>query len=395
MKYLLAGAIALMALNACQQNSKKQDNTIEKMDGKREAIEDSLKYANAVQLQSEFTYQVSPKIETEPVKEKAGVDAADDPAIWYNQENPDESRVLGTDKKSGLGLYNLQGKLIDFIASGKINNVDLRYNFPYRGNKIALAAATERINTAVVLYQITSDSIIALGKPFKLDTAIIDDAYGLCMYQSPKTDNYYVFACGKNGNVQQLKVITVNNEVTLEVVRTITLASQTEGMAADDEEAVLYVAEEEKGIWKINAEPNAEDNRVLLEGSVGNNSHIAFDIEGLDIYYGGDKKGYLIASIQGNFSYAVFNKQNDNQYLGSFVVRSNEQIDGTEETDGLTVLNVALGEAFPNGLLVVQDGFNTDNGVDKPQNFKYIDWLDVATEFEDNLIVNPHYKVWE
>ncbi len=394
-KYLFAGVITILALHSCQQSNKKQSTDTEKMDGDKEAIEDSLKYANALELQSAFEYTVSAKVETVPVKEKAGVDAADDPAIWYNTENPDESRVLGTDKKSGLALYNLQGELVSFTPSGKVNNVDLRYNFPYKGENIAIAAATERINTAIVLYQVTADSLITLEEPFALDTTIIDDAYGLCMYTSPVTNDYYVFACGKNGNIQQLKVINTNDVLSLEVVRSISLESQTEGMVADDEEGIFYVAEEGKAIWKMSAEPNAADDRVMLLNSTDASQHIAYDLEGMDIYYAGNKKGYLIASIQGNFSYAIFEKQGDNKYLGNFAVRSNDKVDGSEETDGLTVTNVSLGAAFPQGLLVVQDGFNTDNGVDMPQNFKLVDWAELASQFEPNLLVNPDFKVWE
>jgi myo-inositol-hexaphosphate 3-phosphohydrolase len=36
----------------------------------------------------------------------------------------------------------------------------------------------------------------------------------------------------------------------------------------------------------------------------------------------------------------------------------------------ITTLN--LGTEFPNGILVLQDGYNTKNGEDEPQNFKII-----------------------
>lgn len=48
---------------------------------------------------------------------------------------------------------------------------------------------------------------------------------------------------------------------------------------------------------------------------------------------------------------------------------------GAQETDGLAVTPVALGPQYPEGLLVVQDGFNAPKG--STQNFKYIDWRKV------------------
>jgi 3-phytase len=46
------------------------------------------------------------------------------------------------------------------------------------------------------------------------------------------------------------------------------------------------------------------------------------------------------------------------------------------ETDGLEVLSGNFGPAFPNGLLVVQDGYK--RLPDGPQNFKLVSWEDVA-----------------
>lgn len=49
------------------------------------------------------------KLETRPVSQPAGDDAADDPAIWVNFANPDSSRIIGTDKQGGLAVYDLKG----------------------------------------------------------------------------------------------------------------------------------------------------------------------------------------------------------------------------------------------------------------------------------------------
>ncbi|MBR8537814.1 phytase [Carboxylicivirga sediminis] len=368
----------------------------EKMDGRLEAIEDSAKKANALQLQSQITRVVHPSGQTQAVDQESGVDAADDPAIWYNADNPGESRILGTDKQAGLGLYDLKGKLVFFHPTGRVNNVDLRYNFPMGNEKIALAAATERNANALVLYRVTADSLIALQKsPVPLDSAIIDDAYGCCMYYSAVKNRYYAFVGGKNGQVQQWLISNANDQIEASVVRQITFASQCEGMVADDEEGILYVAEEGHGIWKLSAEEDADNSRVLLANSDSLNTNIAYDLEGLDIFYAGENKGYLIASVQGNFSYAIFEKEKDNRYLGNFIIKASETIDGVEETDGLAVTNLALGAAYPSGMLVVQDGFNTEGDSDQPQNFKLLDWNAIAKQYNEPLKVAPSHIWWE
>ena len=56
----------------------------------------------------------------------SGGDAADDPAIWRHLQSPQKSLVLGTDKKWGLEVYTLEGKRVQRLEVGRVNNVDLR-----------------------------------------------------------------------------------------------------------------------------------------------------------------------------------------------------------------------------------------------------------------------------
>ena len=84
-------------------------------------------------------------------------------------------------------------------------------------------------------------------------------------------------------------------------------------------------------------------------------------------------------SSQGNFSYAVFDRAGDNAFLGSFKIVDGSGMDGVEETDGLEVIAGNFGPDFPEGMLVVQDGFNYDDQTLRPQNFKLIDWREVIS----------------
>jgi len=70
------------------------------------------------------TAQVTARAETVPVG-TANDDAADDPAIWRNARRPQESLIVATDKKAGLYVYGLDGRVRSFTAAGRVNNVAL------------------------------------------------------------------------------------------------------------------------------------------------------------------------------------------------------------------------------------------------------------------------------
>ena len=55
------------------------------------------------------TTQVSATVETDPVP---GGGDADDAAIWVHPTDPALSMIIGTDKESGLGVYDLSGNQI-------------------------------------------------------------------------------------------------------------------------------------------------------------------------------------------------------------------------------------------------------------------------------------------
>jgi 3-phytase len=96
------------------------------------------------------------------------------------------------------------------------------------------------------------------------------------------------------------------------------------------------------------------------------------------LYYGKDGKGYLIASSQGNSSYAIYERQSDNAYISNFTISASPTIDGTSVTDGIDVLGHGLGKNFPHGIFVVQDDENLQNGKKLNQNFKMVPWEQIA-----------------
>jgi 3-phytase len=304
-------------------------------------------------------------VETDPVPH-AG-DAADDPAIWVNPENPALSAIVGTDKAGGIAVYDLDGKQLQYLPDGLMDNVDLRTDFPLGGQKAILVTASNRKDNSIAMYRLDP----ATRQLTNVAARVIKhgmNVYGMCMYRSAKTGKFYYFGNSKSGVVEQYELLdNGSGRVDAKKVRTFKVGTVVEGCVADDELGFLYISEEFVGIWKYGAEPDAGDTRT----SVGktNDGHLHADVEGLGIAYGPNGTGYLVASSQGNYSYVVYRREGNNEFVKKFRI-GDGAIDGAEETDGLDVTAAPLGDKFPKGVLVVHDGFN-DKGA-KNQNYKLV-----------------------
>ncbi|MBC8401908.1 MAG: phytase [Candidatus Marinimicrobia bacterium] len=322
-------------------------------------------------------------METTPVPNDD--DAADDPCIWIHPTDPSLSTIIGTHKKEGAGLlvYDLAGNEIQRVQDGRMNNVDIRYNFSLNGKLVALVTAGNRDLNSIAIYKIDPDTrnlikVSARDIPLGLD----DGVYGSCMYFSSKTGKFYAFLNDKTGKIEQWELFD-NSEGLVDgtLVRTLQVDSQPEGCVADDVHGVLYVGEENQALWKFAAEPDANTTKSLVD-SVGN--HVFPDLEGLSLYYADRKTGYLIASSQGNNTYVIYTRDGNNDYVGTFQIVDGKTIDGVQETDGLDVTNFGLGPTFPSGVFVTQDGSNPG----ATQNFKCVPWESIASLFEPALIIN-------
>lgn len=332
--------------------------------------------------------------ETQPVTSKFGEDAADDPAIWVHPEDAAKSTIIGTNKKAGFCVYNLKGEELFFYPVGKVNNVDVRYNFRFDdGTTTDIIGASNRTTNSIVLMGINPFSAELTEIAVSEFQSNVDEVYGFCLYYDPDTKKHYAFVNGKDGSIEQWELVdNGNRKIDATIVRTLSVSSQPEGMVADDELGYLYVGEEMRGIWKFRAGADQPADADFIAMSDTSNPAISYDIEGLTIYYGPQKNGYLIASSQGNYRYAIYERGGDNAYITSFSIKD-KLIDGVEETDGLDVTNVSLGDLYPHGLLVVQDGYNYESDSLSNQNFKYVRWDKIAKLTAPNLLMDSQFNL--
>ncbi len=313
---------------------------------------------------------VLPVAETEAVP--AAGDAADDAAIWSNPDNPAASLIIATDKRTGLMVYDLKGRLMQALPVGDLNNVDLRTL-----GGATVVAASDRTYDAITAFLLDpEDGRLTLAGRFP---SVDHEPYGFCLFHERRTGALYAFVPYKSGALIQYRLSVDGQLVTGEPVRRVTLYSQLEGCVADDRTGRLYVGEEAAGIWRLDARPGGSPLIHKVAGT--EDDALTADVEGVAIATAGTDGGYLIASSQGDNTYAVYQLP-DETLVGRFAIGENAAlgIDGTSETDGIDVTTADLGPDFPDGLFVAQDDAN--DGADT-QNFKLVPWPTILTGLTD------------
>lgn len=311
---------------------------------------------------------VMPRMQTEPVAQLG--DAADDPAIWVNPKDASQSRILGTNKKQGMLVYDLQGRETQFLAAGRLNNVDVRQDLRFGDERFDLAVATQRDENAMVLFTIDAKGL--LTEAARLPTGL-DDIYGTCTYRTAQ-GGLDAFVNDKDGRYEHWQIGRSGGKFSARLARQFKVATQPEGCVADDRSGLLFVGEEDKALWVTSARA---DQPATLKMVMPVGEWLHDDIEGMGIYHG-DKHSYLVVSSQGNSSYVVFDAAPPFKVRGAFRVGADPVagIDGASETDGLEVSSANFGGPYARGMLVVHDGFK--RMPDGAQNYKAVAWDDIA-----------------
>jgi 3-phytase len=298
--------------------------------------------------------------ETAPVGTSAQ-DAADDPAIWRNASDPAASLIVATDKKAGLHVYGLDGKPRHFDPAGLLNNVDL----------LDMGAAG-----VIVVASDRNDPVAARLRVYRLDTGAAKlvplgtvpggagEGYGLCLLRNGNA--LHAFSVLKHGAIEEFAIDFSADGISARPVRSMKLATQTEGCVADPRSGTLYVGEEGRGIWRFAAGATTGELVAAVDGR-----QLVADVEGLALVTEGQAGGHLVASSQGDNAYAVY-RLPGMEPAGRFRIAAG-RFGSVEETDGIELAAGNFGEAYPHGLFVAQDGRNEPAA----QNFKLVSWHEI------------------
>jgi 3-phytase len=291
---------------------------------------------------------------------------ADDPALWADPRDPARAVMFGTDKSDGLYVHNMDGSVRQFLPSGPVNNVDLRIGFPTAAGERVLVAASNDAPGAngVNLYLFDPATLTTVDYGF-LATAY--EPYGFCMGR--REDAFYLVVTTKAGTVHQMSVADGPNGPVIGAERVLTLGSQLEGCVTHDAADILYVGEEDVGVWRFDFDPSGSTD--ALEVARVDRIRIKDDVEGLTILRDGGVD-YLIVSSQGDSTYPVYRIEGQRHiYVGRFAIVDGPEIDGVTQTDGLSAFSGAIGP-FPEGAIAFHDHEDAPNP--GQQNFKIVDW---------------------
>ena len=298
--------------------------------------------------------------ETHPVGTTAA-DAADDPAIWRDPANPAASLIVATDKKAGLYVYGLDGAVRSFDPAGRLNNVDLAD----MGAAGVIVVASDRNDPATALLRLYKlDTAAARLVPLGTVPGGAGESYGVCLMTAGET--LYAFSVLKAGDIHQVAIDLSGSAPAGRIVRSMKLATQTEGCVTDARTGTLYIGEEDRGIWAFDTRPDGPTAGRLVAPVDG--EHLVADVEGLALAPVGADSGWLVASSQGDNAYALYALPGMTP-AGRFRIGAG-QWGATEETDGIELVLGDFGPEYPGGLFVAQDGDNAPAA----QNFKMVPW---------------------
>ena len=320
--------------------------------------------------------------ETPPVVTKG--DAADDPAIWVNKSNPSNSIIFGTDKKSGIYSYNLQGQELSYTNLGNINNIDTRtinvgddenvsdFTFLFASNRTLGSVDLWVFEDNEIRQKLENNSWEVPSKPsFRGKSDII--VYGICAGIDAK---YGLVAFLTEDTGPRVEVWNLTEDG-LNLITTFNNGGESEGCVYDDQNRTLFISEEEvRGVLKAYrlddsfdfSEPYIVDSR---DGQIGG------DPEGVSLYKTPNNSGYLILSSQGDSKFNLYDRNYPYDYITSFRIGSSKNIDNVTDTDGIETINFNLSDEYPEGIMIAQDGYNKDGLWSKKQNFKFVSFQDI------------------
>ncbi|PZF95637.1 phytase [Micromonospora deserti] len=373
--------------------------------------------------------------------DEAGGDAdADDPAIWVHPTDRAGSLVVATAKNGGLRVYDLRARERQVIGTppapgpadeaGRFNNVDLVTGFRLGQRRVDLAVVTDRGRDQLRFYRIdpATRRLVDVTAPdvpyaFSRHQAEVNaqrTAYGLGTYTDPAGGAYAVVSRRSTSEVGVFRLVERAGRVTYRPVDRLVLPStftlpdggswspctdpgdgpQVEGTVVDPATGVVYLAQEQVGLWRTRLvggrfagapvsvervreygvpaayDPEEEDCVTDHSADPGFGGRIAQDVEGLTIYRTGRFTGTLVVSSQGDDTFFTYDRRTGRP-TGRFAVVDG-RVDGAQECDGAAVVATPL-PGFPGGLLVVHDGRNTpespgEDGEARPDtNVKFLD----------------------
>lgn len=344
---------------------------------------------------------IKPVITTDSVKYDT-----DDPAIWVNSDDPSKSLIIGTDKDEDGALYvfDLEGKAIEEKTIRNLkrpNNVDVEYGIMLNGIATDIAVTTERMAHRIRVFSLPNMDSVDNGGITVFEGEELNLPMGIALYKRPSDgaifaiisrkegpdDKYlweYLLEDDGSGNVKATKVRSFGKYSGLKEI---------ESIAVDDQLGYVYYSDEQYGVRKYYADPNAPDADKEL-GIIYTQDYLE-DNEGISIYCIDDKTGYILVSDQSANKFRIYPREGtpevidiedpeDNVPARPHLYKLLKIVDvSTNNSDGSEITSVSLNEKFPGGMFVAMSDDKT---------FQYYSWTDIAGK---DLLIAPKGEMKE
>lgn len=319
---------------------------------------------------------LAPRVVTEAVKHDS-----DDPAIWINRANPAESLILGTDKHAdgALMVFGLDGKIRwDKSVRGLLrpNNVDVAYDVPLEGKKVDVAVTTERFAKRLRVYRLPDMAAIDGGGIAVFEGEAARDCMGIALYTRARDDALFAIVSRSDGGAPRegyLSQYRIADDGTgtlrgtkIRNFGTWSGKKEIEAVAVDNELGYVYYSDEQFGVRKYHADPDAPNahRELAVFGTAG----FADDHEGISIYKRPDGTGYVLVSNQAAGTFRVFLREGAVGRPHEHALIASVRL-STKDSDGSDVTSATLSSQFPGGLFVAM---STD------RTFQLYAWRDIA-----------------
>lgn len=271
--------------------------------------------------------------------------------LWGTGAN---ARIFGA-VEDGVEVYSRDGSFKGAFGGGKVEGLALVGDMLLTLDTSSLELQAWKLDASAP----DAAPSALMDKPVKAGRLL----EGMCAYKSDLDGATYAFLLGSDGIIEQWQLEKADGKVAGRQIRTLQLGTEPKFCVADAWTNSLYVTEEAVGIWRFDANPEAEVVPKLVD--VRDFGNIEGEVAGLALVRDADGKAVLLAGDAGAAHVNVYDLNAGNAYLGSAVIAEQGGIDGVDDLgDGIS---------YADGTLLVADNSN-DTGA----NFKLIDWQGVA-----------------
>lgn len=298
------------------------------------------------------------------------------PTVWENPINPGQSRVYAVDGQGNLLQYLLDGSTHASAPFGA-RDLAVTYRVPIGSTVQDVLVAGSSANTLTFFIIDPTTGTLNFASPdipvLTAGSATLDR---VAVYHSPVSQQFYVFVADESGHVEQWQFFDDGSgALTASQVTgfSLSLGERLGGWAVDEAGQRVYATGRTTGLYRFGAEAGGE-GVTLVESS--QSAHLAAPLGGVALYRA-HGAGYLLVANTGGSDLAVFTRGAES--LNDFVVRlqvaAGNGLDGVQNPVGLAVMSFALGDAFPQGLLVAHDA----NSAGGQEDLKYVSWGSAAS----------------